>query len=178
VITRPMAERIIRHRKNKPVFFIYIAVPRDIDPAVNEIDNVFLYDIDDLQQVIDANLKERLKEAHRAEEIIDGEVQAFCTRMQSREVVPTIVEMRATLEKQRHDEIERYRKKLKDFTPEQLAIVDQITESLVNKILHSPITQLKGMAHDPRGAEFAEAVRKLFNIKSSSPESSDNDEPV
>src|SRR5499427_30305 len=123
VINRPMAERIIKHRKNKPVFFIDIAVPRDIDPAVNEIDNVFLYDIDDLQQVIDANLKERLKEAHRAEEIIDGEVQAFCTRMQSREVVPTIVEMRAALEKQRHEEIERYRKKLKDFSPEQLAVV-------------------------------------------------------
>jgi len=168
VITKPMAERIIKHRKNKPVFFIDIAVPRDIDPAVNEIDNVFLYDIDDLQQVIDANLKERLKEAHRAEEIIDGEVQAFCTRMQSREVVPTIVEMRASVEKQRHEEIERYRKKMKDFTPEQVAIVDQITESLVNKILHNPITQLKGMAHDPRGADFAETARKLFNIKPSS----------
>jgi glutamyl-tRNA reductase len=167
VITKPMAERIIKHRKNKPVFFIDIAVPRDIDPAVNEIDNVFLYDIDDLQQVIDANLKERLKEAHRAEEIIDGEVHAFCARMQAREVVPMIVEMRALLERQRHDEIDRYRKKLKDFSPEQLAIVDQITESLMNKFLHSPITQLKGMAHDPRGAEFAETVRKLFNIQSS-----------
>jgi len=165
VITRPMAERIIKHRKNKPVFFIDIAVPRDIDPGVNEIDNAFLYDIDDLQQVIDANLKERLKEAHRAEEIIDGEVQAFCTRMQSREVVPTIVEMRTLLEKQRHEEIERYRRKLKDFSPEQLAIVDQITESLVNKILHHPITQLKGMAHDPRGADFAETARKLFNLR-------------
>jgi glutamyl-tRNA reductase len=143
-------------------------VPRDIDPGVNEIDNVFLYDIDDLQQVIDANLKERLKEAHRAEEIIDGEVQAFCTRMQSREVVPTIVEMRALLEKMRHEEIERYRKKLKDFSPEQLAVVDQITESLSNKILHNPITQLKAMAHDPRGADFAEIARKLFNLTSSS----------
>jgi glutamyl-tRNA reductase len=71
------------------------------------------------------------------------------------------------LEKQRHEEIERYRKKLKDFSPEQLAIVDQITESLVNKILHSPITQLKGMAHDPRGADFAETARKLFNLKPS-----------
>jgi glutamyl-tRNA reductase len=109
--------------------------------------------------------------------------------MQSREVVPTIVEMRASVEKQRHDEIERYRKKLKDFTPEQLAILDQITESLVNKILHNPITQLKGMAHDPRGADFAETARKLFNLKSSAgPSGSDgssgptgsssNDEPT
>jgi len=165
VITKAMAERIIRHRKNKPVFFIDIAVPRDIDPDVNEIDNVFLYDIDDLKQVIDANLKERRKEAHRAEEIIDVEVRAFCSRMQSREVVPTIVELRASIDKMRHDEIERYRKKLKDFTPEQLAILDQLTESLTNKFLHAPMTQLKLMAHDPDGAEFAEIARRLFNIK-------------
>ena len=171
VITKGMAERIIRHRKNKPVFFIDIAVPRDIDPDVNEIDNVFLYDIDDLQQVIDANLKERLKEAHRAEEIVDVEVRAFCSRMQSREVVPTIVELRASVDKMRHEEIERYRKKLKDFTPEQLAILDQLTESLANKFLHAPMTQLKHMAHDPNGAELAEFARKLFNIK---PDSGDN----
>jgi len=171
VITKAMAERIIRHRKNKPVFFIDIAVPRDIDPAINEIDNVFLYDIDDLQQVIDANLKERLKEAHRAEEIIDGEVRAFCTRMQTRDVVPTIIELRAGIEKMRHDEIDRYRKKLKDFTPEQMAVIDQLTESLANKFLHSPITQMKEMAHDERGAEFAETVRKLFNIKAADPPS-------
>jgi len=171
VITKAMAERIIRHRKNKPVFFIDIAVPRDIDPAINEIDNVFLYDIDDLQQVIDANLKERLKEAHRAEEIIDGEVRAFCTRMQTRDVVPTIIELRAGIEKMRHDEIDRYRKKLKDFTPEQMAVIDQLTESLANKFLHSPITQMKEMAHDERGAEFAETVRKLFNIKAVDPPS-------
>ena len=99
------------------MFFIDIAVPRDIDPAVNEIDNAFLYDIDDLQQVIDANLKERMKEAHRAEEIVDSEVQAFCTRMQSREVVPTIVQLRDTLEKLRRDEIERNRRHLKDLSP-------------------------------------------------------------
>src|SRR5207253_1115287 len=99
IIGKNLAEQVIHRRKNKPVFFIDIAVPRDVDPAVNEIDNAFLYDIDDLQQVIDANLKERLKEASRAEEIIDGEVEAFCLKMQGREVVPTIVQLRETLEK-------------------------------------------------------------------------------
>src|SRR5215469_12088541 len=83
IITKPMGEAIIHRRKNKPMFFIDIAVPRDVEPTVNEIDNAFLYDIDDLQQVVDANLKDRLKEAHRAEEIIDLEVAAFCTKMQS-----------------------------------------------------------------------------------------------
>src|SRR5438034_950603 len=139
IITKTLAEQIIHRRKNKPMFFIDIAVPRDIDPTVNDIDNAFLYDIDDLQQVIDANLKERMKEALRAEEIVDKEVEAFCSKMQSREVVPTIVQLRDTLEKLRRDEIERNRRHFKDLSPE--AAVDQITKSLINKILHTPIEQ-------------------------------------
>jgi glutamyl-tRNA reductase len=165
VISRTLAEQVIHKRKNKPMFFIDIAVPRDIDPTVNEIDNAFLYDIDDLQQVIDANLKERLKEALKAEEIVDLEVQAFCRKMQSREVVPMIVQLRDTLEKVRREEIERNRRHLKDLTPEQQAGVDQITRSLVNKILHTPIEQLKEMAHDPEGPDFADFMRKIFNLK-------------
>jgi glutamyl-tRNA reductase len=153
IINRPLAEQIIHRRKNKPMFFIDIAVPRDIDPTVNEIDNAFLYDIDDLQQVIDSNLKERLKEASRAEEIVDTEVQAFCSKMQSREVVPTIVQLRDTLEKLRRDEIERNRRHLKDLSPDQQAAIDQITQALVNKILHHPIAHLKEMAHDPDGPD-------------------------
>ena len=166
IIGRSLAEQIIYRRKNKPMFFIDIAVPRDIDPAVNEIGNAFVYDIDDLQQVIDANLKERMKEASRAEEIVDSEVQAFCLKMQSREVVPTIVQLRDTLERLRRDEIERNRRHLRDLSPEQQAAVDQITKSIVNKILHSPIEQLKEMAHNPQGPDFADLIRKIFNIKS------------
>jgi glutamyl-tRNA reductase len=165
IINRPLAEQIIHRRKNKPMFFIDIAVPRDIDPTVNEIDNAFLYDIDDLQQVIDSNVKERLKEASRAEEIVDTEVQAFCSKLQSREVVPTIVQLRDTLEKLRRDEIERNRRHLKDLSPDQQAAIDQITQSLVNKILHHPIAHLKQMAHDPDGPDVAALVRKIFNIK-------------
>jgi glutamyl-tRNA reductase len=165
IISRALAEQIIHRRKYRPMFFIDIAVPRDIDPTVNEIDNIFLYDIDDLQQVIDANLKERMKEASRAEEIIDSEVRAFCLKMQAREVVPTIVQLRDSLDKLRREEIERNRRHLKDLTPEQYAALDQLTKSLVNKILHTPIEQLKQMAHDPAGPDFADVVRKIFNIK-------------
>ena len=107
IIGKNLAEQIMHRRKNKPMFFIDIAVPRDIDPTVNEIDNAFLYDIDDLQQVIDENLKERMKEASKAEEIVASEVQAFCLKMKSREVVPTIVQLRDTLDKVRRDDIER-----------------------------------------------------------------------
>ena len=165
IIGKNLAEQVIHRRKNKPIFFIDIAVPRDIDPAVNEIDNAFLYDIDDLQQVIDANLKERLKEAMRAEQIVDDEVEAFCLKMQTRDVVPTIVQLRESLEKVRRDEIERNRRHLKDLSPEQQAAVDQITKSIVNKILHPPIEQLKQMANDPQGADLAELIRKIFNVK-------------
>ena len=163
IISRTLAEHVIHRRKNKPMFFIDIAVPRDIDPLVNELDNAFVYDIDDLQQVIDANLKERLREASRAEEIIDSEVQAFCLKMQSREVVPAIIQLRETLEKLRRDDIERNRRHFKDMSPE--AAADLITKSLINKILHVPTEYLKQMAHDPNGPETAELIRKLFNVK-------------
>ena len=163
IITKPMAEQLIHRRKNKPVFFIDIAVPRDVDPSVNDLDNIFLYDIDDLQQVVDSNMKERLNEATRAEEIVDHEVHAFCMRLNEREVVPTIVQLRDAVEKVRRDEIERHRKSLKDLPPEQA--VDQITQAIVNKILHHPISQLKEKAHDPDGAEFIELIRRIFNIK-------------
>jgi glutamyl-tRNA reductase len=165
IINKTLAEQVIHRRKYKPMFFIDIAVPRDIDPSVNEIDNAFLYDIDDLQQVIDANLKERMKEASKAEEIIDFEVQAFCSKMQSREVVPTIVQLRDTLEKLRRDEIERNRRYLKELSPEQQAGVDHITRSIVNKILHTPIEQLKEMAHHADGPDFLAFIRRVFNIK-------------
>jgi glutamyl-tRNA reductase len=169
VITKPMAEQIIRNRRNKPVFFIDIAVPRDIDPSVNSIDNVFLYDIDDLQQVIDANMKERMKEAGRAEEIVDGEVRSFCIRMQARDVAPTIVLLRDTWEKVRRDEIERHRRLLKDLPADQqsaaLAAIDQVTQSLMNKVLHHPVALLKEMSSDPQGEEVIKLLRKVFNIK-------------
>ncbi|HMF01966.1 MAG TPA: glutamyl-tRNA reductase [Terriglobia bacterium] len=165
IISRAVAEQIIHRRKNRPMFFIDIAVPRDIDPTVNEIDNAFLYDIDDLQQVIDENLKERMKEASRAEEIIDSEVQAFCLKIQSREVVPTIVQLRDNVEKIRRDEIERNRRYLKDLSPEQQAAVDHITKSFANKILHTPIEELKRMAHDPDGPHYVDILRRIFNIK-------------
>ena len=169
VITKPMAEQIIHNRRNKPVFFIDIAVPRDVDPSVNSIDNIFLYDIDDLQQVIDANMKERMKEAGRAEEIVDVEVRSFCIRMQARDVAPTIVLLRDTWEKIRRDEIERNRKLLKGLPADQqsaaLGAIDQITQSLMNKVLHHPIALLKELSGEPQNEELIQLLRKVFNIK-------------
>ena len=165
VITRPEAERVIRLRKNKPVFFIDIAVPRDIDPAVNEIDNVFLYDIDDLQQTVDENMRERLDEASRAEEIIDHEVLSFCHRQQAREVGPTIAALKESVERIRRDVIERHRRHLGSLTPEQQEALDRITQSIVNSLLHQPISELKVLARNPEGHKYAQFIRKIFNIQ-------------
>jgi glutamyl-tRNA reductase len=163
IVTRAIAEQIVHRRKNKPVFFIDIAVPRDVDPAVNELDNAFVYDIDDLQQVVDSNMKERLSEATRAEQIVESEVRAFCDTMQRRELAPTIVELRNTLETVRREAIERNRKQMRDLPTEQA--VDRITQAVVNSILHHPIAHLKELANDPNGAETVALIRRLFNVK-------------
>lgn len=165
VITRPQAEQIIRKRKNKPVFFIDIAVPRDIDPAVNEIDNVFLYDIDDLQQTVDDNLRERMDEASRAEEIIDREVVSFCDREQARQLGPTIVAIRESVDRTRREVVDRHRRRLGSLTPEQQEDIDRLTQSVANALLHIPIAELKRLSRDPDGHKYAEFLRKIFNVK-------------
>ncbi len=165
VITKPTAEQIIRRRKNRPMFLIDIAVPRDIDPGVNDIDNLFLYDIDDLQKVVDENMKERMSEASRAESMVNHEVEVFCGRLRLREVVPTIVQLSETLDKIRRDEIERNRKYLGEMTEAQQKAVDHITQAMINKILHHPISQLKDMAHDTKAPEYIDLIRKIFNVK-------------
>lgn len=165
IITRPQAEQIIRRRKNRPMFFIDIAVPRDIDPAVNDIDNLFLYDIDDLQQVVDGNLKERMNEAIRAETIVDTEVEAFCSSLQSRDVVPTIVGLKDAMEKVRQNEMERYRNDLGPLTEKQQEALQRITQSMIKKILHSPIRELKDLIRQPDGHKQVELIRKIFNVK-------------
>jgi len=165
VVTKSQAEQIIRRRMNRPMFFIDIAVPRDIDPAVNDIDNLFLYDIDDLQQVVDENLQERQSEAVRAETIVDSEVEAFCSKLQSGEVVPTIVGLQEAMEKVRRDEIERYRKDLGPLTGQQQDALQRITQSMIKKILHSPIAELKNLTRHADGQEQIELIRKIFNVK-------------
>ena len=108
IISKQQVEKLLSARKNRPIFFVDIAVPRDVDPAVNELDNVFVYDIDDLGQVVEANKKQREREAVWAEEIIQTEVQKTLKRLASREVVPTIVALEDRLNHIRAAEMERY----------------------------------------------------------------------
>lgn len=164
VIYRHHAERWLAARKNRPMFFVDISVPRNIDPAVNELDNAFVYDIDDLGQVVESNKKQRDREAIWAEEIIQQEVQKAMRRLASREVVPTIVALEQKLEAIRENELERFRGRLGDLTPQQREAIDALTHGILNKVLHGPITELKSGVGRPEQGSLVSLVRKMFGV--------------
>jgi glutamyl-tRNA reductase len=164
VVNKEHVARILSARRNRPVFFVDIAVPRDIDPLVNELDNAFVYDIDDLGQVVEANKKQREREAVWAEEIVQEEVQKTMRRLASRDLVPTIVALEDRLNAIREGEVERYNTRLGNLTPEQRQAVDALTRGIMNKILHGPITELKNGAGQPEQAALVRLVRKIFGL--------------
>jgi glutamyl-tRNA reductase len=157
-------EKLMALRKNKPMFFIDIAVPRDVDPEVNKIDGIFVYDIDDLQGAVSSHVADRKKEAERAEAIVNGEVDKFHARLQTLDVVPTIVSLQDHLETIRQAEIDRVRGRLGSMTTDQELAVEALTRGIVNKIMHTPISTLKTAARDPESTTVIELVRRLFNL--------------
>lgn len=170
ILGHKKVEEVIRQRKNKPMFFIDIAVPRDIDPRVNDIDNVYLYDVDDLQGVVAANLKERHKEAKKAEAIIDEEIGLFYRWLSTLDVVPTIVSLRNRLEEIRRAELDKTLSSLKGLDDRQRRSIEALTSAIVNKVLHQPITVLKQAQNDPTSDGYVDAVRTLFNLEPPRPE--------
>ena len=164
VIHRETVQRVIRRRRNRPMFFIDIAIPRDVEPGVQDIGNVYLYNIDDLEHVVVANIQEREREAARAEVLIDEESAAFLRWMETLEVVPTIVSLRERAEAVRLKEVADLRSRLKGLSPEAEEAVDALTASLVNKLLHSPITELKRRAAGEDAPTFLRVTRSLFGL--------------
>jgi len=159
IFRREHAEMFLQRRKNRPMFFIDIAVPRDVDAELNKIDGIFVYDIDDLQQVVQSNLQDRSAEAGRAEQIIEAEVRRYERRVQGREAVPTIVSLQEHVEAIRRAELERVRGKLGQLSPEQEMAVEALTRAIVNKVLHP---SLVGLKRDRK--TFGEMVRRVFGI--------------
>jgi glutamyl-tRNA reductase len=147
------------------MFLIDIAVPRNIDPAVNQIDNVFLYDIDDLQEVVNSNLRERHKEAERAEIMVAEEVDRMMARLKVAEVTPAIVQIQEQLERIRAAEIDKVRRKYGPFTPQQEEAMEALTRGIVNKVAHGPISELRQQAGKPDGAPVVAAIRKAFHLQ-------------
>ena len=169
ILTADQVKRLMRPRKLRPIFFIDIAVPRDIDPAANEIENVFLYDIDDLKAVVEENLAFRRKEALRAERIIEEEVLKFKHWLEQLKVYPTIVALRQKAEEIRRRELEKTLSHLKTkLPPEDREALEVMTRSLVNKLLHDPIIYLKNRYHRD-GQQVVDFTRKLFNLDGEAP---------
>jgi glutamyl-tRNA reductase len=144
IVTCEEMRAAISKRRNRPMFLIDIAVPRNIEPSANELDNVFLYDIDDLGKVVDTNLRGRMEVAQQAEVIIGEEVARMMTRMKSREASPAIVSLQEQVEQWRVGEIDRRRGKLGDLTPQQWEHIEAITRGIANKFLHRLITEVRG----------------------------------
>jgi glutamyl-tRNA reductase len=168
ILSREDMQRVIAARKNKPMFLIDIAVPRNIDPAVNDVEGVFLYDVDDLEGVVNANIRERSKQAEQAEAIVLDEVERMMSRLKLDEVTPTIVSLQEQLENIRAAEVARALRRMPALAPEQqqqiAAQVEAMTKSIVNKIAHGPISALRRNAGRPDGDQFIDAVRKVFHL--------------
>jgi glutamyl-tRNA reductase len=165
ILTPDDMQRVMAKRKHKPMFLIDIAVPRNIDPAVNEIEGVFLKDVDDLEGVVDANLQERNKQAEQAEAIVRHEVDQMLARLRIEEVTPTIVSLQEQLEEIRAAEVARTLRRLPDLTPEQRQQIELMTKSLMSKIAHGPISELRRNAGQPEGGPVIEAIRRVFHLQ-------------
>jgi glutamyl-tRNA reductase len=165
IFRREHGEMFLSRRKNRPMFFIDIAVPRDVDPEMNKLDGIFVYDIDDLQQAASESIADRRKEAQRAEEIVETEVERFQTRLQTLEVVPTIVSFQDHIEAIRQAEIDRVRGRLGRLSPEQELAIETLTRGIVNKIMHTPIRALKTAAKDSEATTLIDVFRRIFNLQ-------------
>jgi glutamyl-tRNA reductase len=165
IFRREHGEKFLAKRKNRPMFFIDIAVPRDDDPDMEKVDGIFVYDIDDLQQSVSAHASGRKKEAERAETIVESEVQRFLDRLQTLDVVPTIVSLQDHLENIRQAEIDRVRGRLGPLSPEQELAIEALTRGIVNKVMHTPIRTLKTAARESESTTVVDVVKRLFNLQ-------------
>jgi len=164
ILTPELMKGVVRTRRHRPLFIIDIAVPRDVDPRVGNMDNVFVYDVDDLQQVAEENLSVRAREAARAEQIVEEEVEAFLRWRRSLELAPTIVALRQRFGQIAAEELARTLPRLDSTSSSDRAVLEAMGRSLVNKLLHQPMTQLKAGAGEPDGALLIDAVRRLFGL--------------
>jgi glutamyl-tRNA reductase len=154
----------MKQRRQRPLFFIDIAVPRDIDPKINEIDNVYLYDIDDLEGVVAQNIAERKQEALQAERIIQEESIKFRSWLEGIDVVPTILALRKKMDDIQQGEWKKAGTVLQGLTSEQHKAVEIMTHSIINKVLHYPITFLKEQVPDNHKNEKIDQIQKIFNL--------------
>jgi glutamyl-tRNA reductase len=176
ILTKARIEAVMRTRRSRPLFIIDIALPRDVEPAAGELEQVFLYNIDDLQATVRENLARRATEVSRAEAIVNEEVARFDAWFRSRSAVPTIVALRQHFETVRRSELERLDFKLSTLGPEARARVDEITRLLVEKLLLSPTEQLKLLGDAETVGMYSETLTRLFGLPAAPSEDEQSDE--
>jgi glutamyl-tRNA reductase len=174
ILTKARVEAVMRPRRNRPLFIIDIAVPRDVEAAAGEIEQVFLYNIDDLQAAVRENLARRASEVTRAEAIVDEELEKFGSWLRARGVIPTVVALRQSFESIRRAELDRLDFKLSALPPEARdearARVDEITHLIVEKLLLMPTEQLKSLGDPETATLYAEAIARVFGLVQAAPE--------
>jgi glutamyl-tRNA reductase len=175
ILTKAHIEAVMRPRRDRPLFIIDIAMPRDVEAAAGDIEQVFLYNIDDLQATVRENLARRASEVARADEIVNEEVDKFGAWFRSRAAIPTVVALRERFEAIRRAELERLDFKLSSLTPEARARVDEITHLLIEKLLLTPTEQLKSLSDADTVGAYSEALTRLFGL--AEPEERRNVEP-
>ncbi len=164
ILTKAHIESVMRPRRNRPLFIIDIALPRDVEAAAGEIEQVFLYNIDDLQATVRENLARRASEVVRAEAIVDEEIEKFGAWLRSRGAIPTVVALRQRFEAIRRAELERLEFKMSTLPPEARARVDEITHLIVEKLLLTPTEQLKSLSDAETVGAYSEALTRLFGL--------------
>ena len=165
----------MRARRDRPLFIIDIALPRDVEPEVGSLEQVFLYNVDDLHGIVNENLARRSAELAQAAAIVEDETSKFAAWLQSREIIPTVVALRARFEDIRQAELQRLQAKMTGLPPEALAQVDHITKLIVEKLLLTPTEQLKSVSDEAMAAAYSDALNRLFSLPS--PEASEKRVP-
>jgi glutamyl-tRNA reductase len=164
IISRDDVEAVTGRRRAEPLFIIDVAVPRDVDPAVSEIEQVFLYNVDDLQGIVQENLARRGAEIARAEAIVAEELTRFTAWQRSRRAIPTVVALRQRFDDIRRAELQRLDTRLSGLPPEARARLDEVTRLIVEKLLLEPTEQLKALPDEETQAAYTEAVSRLFRL--------------
>jgi glutamyl-tRNA reductase len=170
LLTREQLKTVMRRRRQRPVFMIDIGVPRDLDPRINDLDNVYLYNIDDLKEVVEENQERRQEAAVQAERLVAAETLKFMDWLKTLEVYPTIISLREKAQGICQAELKKTLAHLGPLTVEQEQALEVLTESITHKLLHDPIVFLKGNHHRKRGQAELALVRRLFNLDPEFPE--------
>ena len=169
IISTTTIDRIMRARRNRPLFIIDIGLPRDVEPDAGDLEQVFLYNLDDLRSIVSENLARRQEQTARAEAMVSDEVEAFVVWLRSRGTIPTVVALRRRFESIRQAELKRFESKLSGLSAEARARVDEVTQLLVQKLLLTPTERLKTAADEATAAQYAEIITQLFGLAADAP---------